>query len=138
MSKSGLRGSGKIVRIRIRILLVKFLLFRIRNGSDQFQNIVMGSHKIQIFSRTDIAIAPKLLYFGNLTGYKRNLPPNNQNNYNFFVILRTKSEKFSDFHKNHMDPGNRSGSVRIRQFLRMRNRILLAKKHGSGSAQPCH
>ena len=88
----------------------------------------MGSHKIQIFSRADIAIASKLQYFGNLFGYKRNLPQNNQKIYKFFVILRTKSRKFRDFHKNPTDPGNGSGSVRIRQFLRIRIRILLAKK----------
>ena len=39
-------------------------------GSDQFPKNVMGSHKIHTFSRTDIAIASILLYFGNLLGYK--------------------------------------------------------------------
>ena len=43
----------------------------------------MGSHKIQIFSRTNLAIATKLPYFGNSYGYKRNLPQNNQKNQNF-------------------------------------------------------
>ena len=79
----GLRGSGKIVRIRIRILSEKILRIRIRNGSDQFQKNSMGSHKIQIFSRADIAIASKLQYFGSLCGYKRNLPQNNQKFANF-------------------------------------------------------
>ena len=67
MLAPGLRGSGKIVRIRIWILFEKFLRIRIRirNGSDQFQKIVMGSHKIQIFSKADVAIASKLLYFIN-------------------------------------------------------------------------
>ena len=53
-------------------------------------------------------------------------------NYNFFVILRAKLKKIRDFYKNPTDPGSESGSVRIR------TRILLAKKHGSGSvsAQP--
>ena len=52
-------------------------------GSDQFQKEFMGSHKIQIYSRVDVAIASKLQYFGNLLGYKRNLPHNNQKNYKF-------------------------------------------------------
>ena len=43
------------------------------SGSDQFLKIVMRSNKIQIFSRTDIAIASKLLNLGNLFGYKRNV-----------------------------------------------------------------
>ena len=64
----------------------------------------MVSHKIQIFSRTDIAIASKLLYFGYSFDYKRNLPRNNQKIYKFFVILRTKSKKNRDFHKNPTDP----------------------------------
>ena len=62
----------------------------------------MGSHKIQIFSRVDIAIASKLQYFGDLFGYKRNLPQNNKI-LQFFVILRTKSRKFCDIYNNPMD-----------------------------------
>ena len=88
----------------------------------------MGSYKIQIFSRTNLAIATKLPYFGNSYGYKRNLPQNNQKNFKFFVILVQLSKISRDFHKNPTDPGNGSGSVRIRQFLRNRIRILLAKK----------
>ena len=86
---------------------------------------VMGPHKIQIFSRTDIAIAFKLLNFGNLFGCKINSPKSNQIFFDFFVILRTKSKKFRDFHKNHTDPENGSGSCWL-------------KKHGSapGSEQP--
>ena len=64
----------------------------------------MGSHKIQTFSRADIAIASKLLYVGSLFDYKRNLPQKNQKNYNFFVIMRAKSKKNRDFHKMPMDP----------------------------------
>ena len=55
---------------------------RIRDGSKQFQKVI-GSHKIQNFSRTDIAIVPKLRYFGNLFCYKRNLSQNN-NKITFF------------------------------------------------------
>ena len=101
--QSGLRGSGKIVRIRI--LFEKSLRIRIRNGSGQFQKIDMKSHEIHIFSWTDIAIPSKLLYFGNLLVYKRNLPQKSQNICNFFVILRTKSKKIRDFHKNLTDLG---------------------------------
>ena len=41
------------------------------------------------------------------------------------VILRAKSKKFRDFHKNPTDPENGYGSVRIRQFLRIRIRATL-------------
>ena len=47
---------------------------KIFSGSDQSQKLVMKYHKIQIFSMPDIAIVSKLLYFGNLFGYKRDLP----------------------------------------------------------------
>ena len=94
---AGLRGSGKIVRIRIRILFEKFLRIRIRNGSDQFQKNGMGSHKIQIFSRADIAIASKLQYFLNLFGYKKCLQTPKK--YKVFVIPRTKSRYFVIFIK---------------------------------------
>ena len=106
-----MRGSGKIVRIRIRILFEKFLRIRIRNGSDQFQKIVMGSHKIQIFSRTDIAIASKLLYFGNLFGYKWNLAQNNNKNW-FFCDSENKIEEISWFSWKSYGSGER---IRIRK-----------------------
>ena len=57
----------------------------------------MESHKIQICSRTDIAMGSKLLFFGNLYGYKRNLTQNYQNLYKFYVILKIKSKKFVIF-----------------------------------------
>ena len=83
----------------------------------------MWTHKIQIFSRADIAIASKLLYFGNLFGYKWNLAQTIKKCTTFFVVLRTKSKKFCDFHKNPMDPGNGYGYASIHQFLRIRIRI---------------
>ena len=73
-----------------------------------------------------IATASKLLYFGNLFGYKWNLPQNNQKLIIFLKFWEQTRKNLGDFHKNLTDPGNGSGSVRIRQFLRIR--ILLAKK----------
>ena len=64
----------------------------------------MGSHKIQIFSRTNLPMATKLPYFGNSYGYKRNLPQNNQKNFKIFVIVMQKSKISHDFHKNPTDP----------------------------------
>ena len=80
---------------------------KVRNyRSDQFQKNFMGSQEIQIFLSTDIAIASKLLYFGNLCGYKRNLTQNYQK-IHFFVTLRTKSKNFVTFIKTLRirDPG---------------------------------
>ena len=91
--KAGLRGSGKIVRIRI--LFEIFLRIRIRNGSDQFQKIVVESHKIQILPATEIAISSKSLYFGNLFGYKRNLTQNYQIFFQIFCNSENKIEKNS-------------------------------------------
>ena len=119
-SRLWLRGSGKIVRIRI--LFENFS----GSGSDQFQKIVMGSHKIQIFSRTNLAIATKLPYFWHSYGYKRNLPQNNQKIFNFFVILMQKSKISRDFHKNPTDLANGSGSVNFYGFG-----SFWPKKHGS-------
>ena len=48
-----------------------------------FQKIIVESHKIQIISMTDIAIASKLSYFGNLFGYKRNLTQKYQKTTNY-------------------------------------------------------
>ena len=57
----------------------------------------MGSHKIQTFSRIDIAIASKLLYLGKSFGYKRNMPENDQKFTNFLYFRERNLKNFVIF-----------------------------------------